>query len=97
MATNIIYDRIFKGLKLVLGNKAVIKGSDSNKFNEYISLSMAESPELIENTGASYAMLYSVNIDLVSNRATKPKYMSQMLSDVIENLNDNPAYTSGWV
>ena len=97
MATNIIYDRIFKGLKLVLGNKAVIRGSDSTRFNEYISLSMAESPGLIENTGASYAMLYSVNIDLITNRANKTKYMSQMLSDVLESLNDNPAYTADGV
>ena len=96
MATNIIYDRIFKGLKLILGRRAIIEGDNEPKSSEFIRLSMESSPELIENTGASYAMLYSINIDLVTNRAKRAKYLSQAVSNILNLLNQNTAYdTSG--
>jgi broad specificity polyphosphatase/5'/3'-nucleotidase SurE len=97
MATNIIYDRIFKGLKLILGRRAVIEGDLEPKAAEFIRLSTETSPELIENTGASYAMLYSINIDLVTNRAKRPKYITQALANIIRLLNQNTAYTTGGV
>ena len=97
MATNIIYDRILKGLKTIIGNRAIIADSDSPKSSEYTLLSMASSPELIENTGPSISMLYSVNIDIMTNKARKSRYLSQAVSDVLDSLNANPAYTTGGV
>ena len=97
MATNIVYDRIFKGLKLILGRRAVIEGDLEPKAAEFIRLSVESSPELIENTGASYAMLYSINIDLVTNRAKKPKYITQALANISRLLNQNTAYTASSV
>jgi len=97
MAVNIIYDRIFKGLKAVLGKRTVVQGDQLPRVAEYIELSMASMPEHIEVTGPSRAMLYTVNVDLITNKANKPKYMTQAISDIIDNLNDNPAYTTGGV
>ena len=97
MATNIIYNKIFKGLKLILGNRAVVKGDRLPRGAEYIQLSMASMPELIENTGPSISMLYSVNVDLITNRAIKPKYITQAISDIENTLNANPAFTLGSV
>jgi len=94
MATNIIYDRIFKGLKILLGRRAIIMGDDAPKSSDYILLSMESSPELIENTGPTTAMLYSVNIDFVTNRAKKAKYITQQLSNIWNILNNNTAYTA---
>jgi hypothetical protein len=97
MATNIIYDRIFKGLKLILGKSAVVEGDRMPRAAEYIQLSEESYPELIENTGPTTAMLYSINIDLITNRAKKPKYISQQLSNIRNLLNTNTAYTTGGV
>ncbi len=97
MAVNIIYDRIFKGLKLILGRRAIIEGDTAPKSADYILLSMESSPELIENTGPSIAMLYSVNVDYITNRAKRPKYITQELSNILDKLNSSPAYTSGGV
>jgi hypothetical protein len=92
MATNIMYDRIFKGLKLILGRRCIIEGDLEPKSSEIIKLSMESSPELIENTGASYAMLYSINIDLITNRAKRSKYITQAVSNILNSLNQNTAY-----
>jgi len=97
MATNIVYDRIFKGLKLVLGRSAVIDGDLEPKAAEFIRLSQESYPELIENTGASYAMLYSINIDLVTNRAKRPKYITQALANISRLLNQNTAKTTSGI
>lgn len=97
MATNIMHDIIFNGLKKILGRRVVIDGEPEPKSAEFIRISMESSPELLENTGASYAMLYSVNIDLVTNRARRAKYITQTLSNILEALNQEPAYTSGGV
>ena len=97
MATNIIYDRIFKGLKLVLGRRCLIGNDNAPKSADYIVISLESTPELLENTGASFSMLYSVNIDYVTNRAKKAEYITQEMSNIIRKLNDNPAKTTGGV
>jgi len=97
MATNIIYDRIFKGLKKVLGRRAIVEGDLAPKSAEFIRLSLESSPELIENTGPTHAMLYSINIDFVTNRARRAKYITQALSNILDLLNEAPAYTTGGV
>jgi len=94
MATNIIYDRIFKGLKLILGRSAVVEGDRMPHSAEYVRLSLSSNPEMVENTGASYAMAYFVNIDLVTNKANKPKYMTQAIADIMNDLNSHTAYTA---
>jgi hypothetical protein len=95
MATNIIYDRIFKGLKLILGRRAIVRRDDAPKSADYILLSMESSPELLENTGATFAMRYAVNIDFITNRAKKSQYITQEISNILFKLNSNPAYTVG--
>jgi hypothetical protein len=97
MATNIIYDKIFKGLQAVLGRNTVVMGDQLPRSAEYVQLSLESEPELIENTGASYAMRYTVNIDLITNRAKKPKYLTQALSDIRNDLNTNTAYSPSGV
>ena len=97
MATNIIYDRIFKGLKLVLGRRTIVRRDDAPKSSDYILLSMESSPTLIENMGASFAMRYSVNIDFITNRAKKSQYITQQISNLLRLLNDNPAKTTSGI
>ena len=97
MSTNITYDRIYKGLKLVLGKNTVIMNEVDSKASEYVRLSVETSPELLENTGPTFAMRYFINIDIVMNRAKRAKYVTQAVSNVLHKLNSNPAYTANGV
>jgi len=97
MSTNITYDRIFKGLKLILGKNTIIEDDLDKRTAEYVRLSTESSPELIENMGATFAMLYSINIDIVTNKAKRAKYLTQSVSNLLHTLNSNTAYTSGGV
>ena len=97
MDTNILYDRIYKGLKMILGRRVIIEGDNEPKAAEFIKLSEGSGAELLENTGASYAMSYSINIDLVTNRAKRSKYITRAVSNIIRALNENTALTSGGI
>ena len=92
MAVNIIYDRIFKGLRSVIGPRVIVGNTKAAGSAEYVRLSMAGNPEHIETTGPSRAMLYSVNIDLITNKSSNARYLSQAVSNIIDSLNDNTAY-----
>ena len=97
MATNILYDRIYAGLRLILGKNTVILNEPDSKSSEYARLSIESSPELLENTGPTFSMRYSVNIDIIMNRAKRSKYVTQAVTNVLHKLNSNPAYTAGGV
>ena len=97
MAVNIIYDKIFAGLKIVLGRHTVVEDDLAPKSSEYIRLSKEAEPELLENAGGSFSMLYSVNIDLITNQAKRAKYITQAMSNIVRLLNDNPAKTTDGV
>lgn len=97
MATNIIYDRIFKGLILILGKNTVVADDLGKTSSEYTRLSLESSPEMIENTGPTVSMRYSINIDIITNRAKRSKYITQAVSNILSKLNANPAYNAGGV
>ena len=95
MATNIIYDRIFKGLKSVIGGSVVLGTDATTRKPEYFRLHLANSPEQVENFGSSITMLYTVNIDFNTNNSDNQKYLSQAISNALNSLNNNAYYVDG--
>ena len=100
MATNIIYDRIFKGLKAILKskNRVFVRGEKvPTRSNEFVRLSLESSPFQIENTGPTSAMRYTVYVDFITNHRENTRYVTQSIADISDILNDNPCYSSGGV
>jgi len=95
VATNIIYNRIFAGLKALLKgkNRVYIKGEKvPTRAAEYVRLSLESSPFQIENTGAAVSMRYTVYLDFITNHIENTRYVTQAIHDIEDVLKDNPYY-----